>query len=376
MVAIERDPDCCKSLRASRPSWNVIESDIFDVTPAAILNGCALKKGEVDLVAGGPPCQPFSKSGYWLRRDSQRLGDPRANTLLGFLRVVAQLEPKVLLLENVEGFAYREKDEALDFVLGAIEAINSELGTKYRPTFKVMNAAEFGVPQVRRRFFLVAARDGTEFAFPTPTHGNELVGFRTAWDAIGDLDELDEEGLAPRGYWAGLLPSIPEGENYLFHTSRGAGRPLFGWRRRYWSFLLKLAKERPAWTIQATPGPATGPFHWKNRLLSVRELCRIQTFPDSARVLGSRQACQRQIGNAVPSLLAEVIGRAIRTQLLGLSEVPGELRLLPPRRVPTPAAEQVLPVPAQYACHEGEHEPHPGEGLGPGGVARRKGGTT
>ena len=83
-----------------------------------------------------------------------------------------------------------------------------------------------------------------------------------------------------------LLPTIPEGQNYLWHTERGGGEPLFGWRRRYWSFLLKLAKDLPSWTIQAQPGPATGPFHWDNRRLSVREMARMQTFPDNVVIKG------------------------------------------------------------------------------------------
>src|SRR5262249_18489369 len=112
------------------------------------------------------------------------------------------------------------------------------------------------------------------------------------------------------------LPSIPEGENYLWHTARGGGMPLFGWRTRYWSFLLKLAKDRPAWTIQAQPGPATGPFHWTNRRLSSQELCRLQTFPDGLQFDCGRNDVQRMLGNAVPSLVAEVIAREIRGQLL------------------------------------------------------------
>ena len=96
----------------------------------------------------------------------------------------------------------------------------------------------------------------------------------------------EDEDLAVRGKWADLLPSIPEGSNYLHHTDRGEGMPLFGWRRRYWTFLLKLAKNRPSWTIQAQPGPAVGPFHWSNRRLSVRELSRLQTFPDDVNIVG------------------------------------------------------------------------------------------
>src|SRR2546421_631152 len=85
-------------------------------------------------------------------------------------------------------------------------------------------------------------------------------GFFRAYDAFADLPL--EASPSMRGRWAELLPSIPEGSNYQHHTDRGQGLPIFGFRTRYWSFLLKLAQDRPSWTISAQPGPATGPFHW------------------------------------------------------------------------------------------------------------------
>ena len=94
---------------------------------------------------------------------------------------------------------------------------------------------------------------------------SELQPFRTVWDPSGDLPALhasEIEALKPGGKWAELLPSIPEGENYLWHTERKGGLPLFGWRTRYWSFLLKLSKRLPSWTVQAQPRAAIGPFHW------------------------------------------------------------------------------------------------------------------
>ena len=228
---------------------------------------------------------------------------------------------------------------------------------------------------------MVAAKDGTRLQFPKPTHQaageavedglfeRNLPTFRTAWDALADVRPAPGEGLKVRGKWAELLPSIPEGCNYLHHTSRGGGMPLFGWRRRYWSFLLKLAKDRPSWTIQAQPGPAIGPFHWDNRRLSLRELCRLQTFPDDVIITGGRTSQQRQLGNAVPSLLAEVLGREIGRQLLGLKPKKG-LKLLPPARTPVPAAEPVAPVLRKFRKLAGSHEAHPGTGKGYGAVAR------
>ncbi|HKY35315.1 MAG TPA: DNA cytosine methyltransferase [Polyangiaceae bacterium] len=379
-VAVEIDGDSCATLRANR-RWRVIERDIFEVPSSELLERGSLRKGETDLVIGGPPCQPFSKAGYWARGDSMRLDDPRANTLSAFLRVVEETLPRAFLLENVEGLAYSGKAEGLDLILRRIKRINKATRSNYQPVFKVLRAVDYGVPQQRERVIMVAARDGTLFEFPAPTHRDPLAQapllssvnqppFRTAWDAIADVTPGADEDLEMRGKWAKLLPSIPEGENYLWHTDRGGGKPLFGWRRRYWSFLLKLAKDRPSWTIQAQPGPAIGPFHWNNRRLSIRELCRLQTFPDDVKISGSRVAIQRQLGNAVPSLLAEVVAREIAVQLLGKRRTRTPPRLMPPRRSPVPPAERVQAVPREFFKLMGEHAPHPGTGLGNAAVLR------
>lgn len=375
-VAVEFDHACCETVRANRRSWNVIERSIFDVPTEELLDVGGLRAGEVDLLIGGPPCQPFSKSGYWARGDSLRLDDPRASTLAAYMRVLREAKPRAFVLENVEGLAFRGKDEGLQLLLSTVRRINRETGSNYQPELRVLNSADFGVPQVRERVFIVAARDGTRFRFPAPTHAEEkLIGFephRTTWDAIADVVPAADEDLEVKGKWGRLLPSIPEGNNYLWHTDRGGGEPLFGWRRRYWCFLLKLAKDKPSWTIQAQPGPAIGPFHWSNRRLSMRELCRLQTFPDDVVLVGSRQAVQKQAGNAVPSLVTEVLGREIRTQLLGLPRLKRPLQLLPPRRIPTPPAERVVPVEREYLKLRGKHSPHPGTGQGFGALARTR----
>lgn len=374
-VAVEFNSQACETLRANKNqkrNWAILEGDIHEISSQEILGAGHLKVGETTLLAGGPPCQPFSKSGYWSKGDSGRLNDSRSDTLDAYLRVLRDLEPKVFLLENVFGMAYRSKDEALKMLESTVYKINKEKRTKYSFCYKVLNCADYGVPQTRERLFIIGSRDGTEFIFPEPTHREQLnpncelfsiSPWRTAWDAIGDLENIIHTDLSVGGRWGDLLPSIPEGENYLFHTDRGNGRPLFGWRRRYWSFLLKLAKNRPSWTIQAQPGSAIGPFHWKNRKLSTLEMKRIQTFPDDYIITGGRTEVQRQIGNAVPSLMTEVLGREIRSQLLG-DEFKGSLKLIPPKRTSTPPAELVQNVPKKYLDLEGEHTAHPGKGKG------------
>lgn len=366
-VALEWDRVACETIRRNRP-WPLLEGDIHAFSSKQILDTAGLEVGEADLLFGGPPCQPFSKSGYWASGDARRLTDPRSSTLGAYLRVLGDTLPRAFVLENVHGLAFRGKDEGLRHILEGVENINRRKGVNYQVQWAKLNAADYGVPQVRERVVLVGARDGKQFAFPEPTHGPNSKGgepWRTAWDALGDLPETpNEAGLQMGGRWADLLPSIPEGQNYLWHTSRGGGLPLFGWRTRYWSFLLKLAKDRPAWTVQAQPGSAIGPFHWTSRRLSSQEMCRLQTFPDGLEFGCGRTNLQKMLGNAVPSLMAEVLARAIRSQLLGVPLRARTPRLMPAKRDDMPPPVAPRPVPPRYLSLIGEHADHPGEGMG------------
>ena len=364
-VALEIDRDCCETLRLSRPEWPRINKDIHQVTTREIADAALLRNGDPCVLIGGPPCQPFSKSGWWSSGDSLRLGDPRASTLAAYLAVLEAFCPDAFLLENVEGLAYRGKNEGLELIRSTIGAINDRQGTGYNPVVLRLEAQNYGVPQLRNRVFVIGLRNGRRFQAPVVTHGDglSLESTITAWDAIGALPTPNED-LRLRGKWAALLPSIPEGHNYLWHTDRGGGEPLFGWRRRYWSFLLKLAKSQPAWTVQAQPGPATGPFHWDNRLLSVRELLRLQTFPDDVTIHGNRSSAVRQVGNAVPSLLAEVLARGLMEQAFGAALRDSRPSLLPTSKGPPPPPRQPQSVPFAYLGLKGRHSAHPGTGKG------------
>ena len=368
-VCVDFDPDACATIRGSR-GWPVIEAAAETVPPTRLLEVGDLQVGAASLLAAGPPCQPFSKAGLWANGRLGQLTDPRAGTLQTLLTIFEATLPKVLLIENVPGLSSGVRSPALQQIVSSLSLVNQRCGTAYRASWSIVRAAEYGVPQIRQRFLLIADREGREFEFPSPTHADGrgsdgLDPFTTAWDAIGDLNSTADEDLRVRGKWGDLVRSIPEGKNYLYHTDRGAGLPLFGWRRRYWSFLLKLAKASPSWTIAAQPGPATGPLHWRNRRLSVREMARLQTFPDDVRIAGSLGSAQRQIGNAVPSLLAETIGSAIREQLLDGEPRPDTPKLLPPRRTPVPPPEVPEPVARRYQALAGDHPPHPGTGRGP-----------
>jgi DNA (cytosine-5)-methyltransferase 1 len=124
----------------------------------------------VDLVFGGPPCQPFSKSAYWSGGYTLRLKDPHSNTLVEYFRIIEDFKPKAFLLENVHAISYNGKEEGFRILIERIRNINKKAGTDYRPRWTILNAADFGVPQLQLRFFLMALRDGKEFIYPWPTH--------------------------------------------------------------------------------------------------------------------------------------------------------------------------------------------------------------
>ena len=234
-------------------------------------------------------------------------------TIGGYLETLEWLRPKAFILENVAGMAFKVHRWTLDHIIREAERMG------YSCEYRVLNAADYGVPQIRQRFFLVGMRDG-QFAWPEPTHAEEVaessrLPWRTAGDAIGDLDT--EENASDEGHFAGgkhhdLLEEIPPGDNYLYFTSkRGHPEPKFEWRSRYWSFLLKLSPDLPSWTIQARRSNNMGPLHWRSRILRIEEVKRLQTFPDDWFLAGNVERQWRQVGNAVPVKLAEALGRQL-----------------------------------------------------------------
>lgn len=368
-ACFEIEPNARETLKINRPDWVLADDgDVEKIRPGRLLQQLGLRPGDLDVMYGGPPCQPFSKAAFWARDTFDPLADARTRPLLHVNRLIQAALPRLIVLENV-ATAAGARGGAVSLFEKALARINKAEGTNYAVHIVQCNAADYGVPQLRERAFVIAYRDGAKLERISPTVA--IDDRRTAWDAIGDisLEKTEAENLRLRGKWADLLPSIPEGGNYLHHTDRGDGEPLFGWRTRYWSFLLKLAKDKPAWTVSASPGPATGPFHWDNRNLSIAELKRIQTFPDNYRLFGTYAMQRRQLGNAVPPALAEAVARKA-ISLLGQEEAFAESRFIQPRRHDSPAPHPVQPVDAKYLALRADHPAHPGHGQGPGAKKR------
>lgn len=318
--ATDLEPMASESFRENFPGVPFWQGNVIDLTSERIVETFPDTQFGLDLLIGGPPCPPFSKSRFYRKEKPRALDDPTGkDTIEGYLRVLSDTRPRAFLLENVRGLAYKVHADALHHILD----VARELG--YKTSHKVLNAADFGVPQIRERFFVVGMKD-YEFTFPAPTHTKEpdLLSELKPWVPAGQvLNDLDtDENANDKGHFAGgqhheLLRLVPPGDNYLFFTKeRGHPKPKFVWRSRYWSFLLKLSPDMPAWTIQARRSNNMGPFHWRNRILRVEEIKRLQTFPDDFILRGTIEQQWRQVGNAVPPLLARVVAAEVKRILL------------------------------------------------------------
>lgn len=326
-AAVEVDHDAADALEKNFPHLEsgVIRDDILTMPTEQLLEAAGLSgQDRPDLLIGGPPCTPFSKSGYWL--EWKRAGlDPDASLLQAYTRVLAEARPRMFILENVYALTFNNQASRPHFQRLMREI--DEAG--YDCHWRVLNAADYGVPQSRPRLVVIGAR--REDRLPVPllpapshhgrwerratgaAHGEPHV---TTGEALQGMIADPEPTEQVNGRYGHLLPSIPPGDNYLYYTAkRGHPEPLFDWRSRYWSFLLKLSPDKPSPTIQAQPGPYVGPFHWDNRRLRVPELKRLFTFPDDYVFVGSRSSVQAQVGNSVPPLLAYRVATEVRAAL-------------------------------------------------------------
>jgi len=317
VLAVDSEALCADTWERNFPAVPFITKRIGELSKHELIEGLGGTTGDIALLAGGPPCPPFSKSRFYRKDKPRALDDPNGwETIQGFLNVLDWVRPQAFILENVKGLAYRVHAEAMETIINRAEALG------YCVSNGVLNAADFGVPQIRERCFVVGCLS-SEVRLPMPTHSKVpaegLRPWTTAGSVLADLDT--EEAACDVGHFAGgqhhgLLRQVPPGENYLFFTEkRGHPNPRFKWRSRYWSFLLKLSPDLPSWTIQARRSNNMGPFHWRNRILRIEEIKRLQTFPDAFELAGTVEQQWRQIGNAVPPQLAQAVGEAVARSL-------------------------------------------------------------
>jgi DNA (cytosine-5)-methyltransferase 1 len=287
----------------------------------------------IDLIVGGPPCQGFSLSG------PRNFYDKRNRLYLDFLRLVKELKPKAFLIENVPGLASLFKGQVKEMIIQEF----TKLG--YCVNAQILDASDYGVPQNRKRIFFVGLSSGKKFEFPSPTHSSAEKGINmlfgnlqkkvNVWDAIGDLpllkNEIGSEGvdykippfsdyqvMMRRGSkkiynhiaarhdarTKEIISLVPEGGNYkmLPEHLRNSRNFHVAWTR--------LHRHKPSPTIDTGHRHHFHPI--ANRVPTVRESARLQSFPDSFIFKTTKTSQYKQVGNAVPPLLAKAVGKKLR----------------------------------------------------------------
>ena len=279
---------------------------------------------KVDFIIGGPPCQSFSAAG---RRAAGVAGtkDERGSLFEEYVRVLKKLQPKGFLFENVYGLLGAEKGESIKKIVNAFKKIG------YNISYRVLDTADYGVPQHRERLIIVGSSNKI-FKFPKPTHGVDSIDnlpYYSAGEAIQDSpNPLVDKLPSINGRFGHLLKEIPQGLNYSFFTEKmGHPNPIFAWRSKFSDFLYKADCEKPIRTLKASGGQYTGPFHWENRHFTIEELKRLQTFPDDYLILGNRAIATKQIGNSVPPQFARILALSILDQFFEI-KLPFELPYL------------------------------------------------
>lgn len=338
LSAVDIDRDCVDTLEANRgqlsnPKAEILAEDLGALEPKSWLRKLGLAKGELDLLAGGPPCQAFTTTG---RR--RALADARGSVVSDYLALLRAARPRYFLMENVTGFlsvalrhrplAQRGKghpDLADDEAKGSVfRWFLSELAASgYTVAWGVLDAVDFGVPQFRQRVFLVGTREGEPVYLPEPTHHEAgspkwqtlegaLRGLKDPSPLVQPLSEFKVgvfKKVPPGGNWRSLSPAVRKatmGKAFVAEGGKG------GWWRR-------LAWDEPTPTILTMPDhSSTGLIHPdETRCLSVRECARCQTFPDDWVFKGASRSQYRQIGNAVPVQLAKNLGLRIAAHMAG-----------------------------------------------------------
>ena len=331
-VALECNSFPVATIARNRPLLPLIDRPIEDVSSDEILKAAQLKPTEAFAVSGGPSCQVFSTAGQ--RRS---LGDPRSMMFKHFVRVIHDTQPEFFVMENVRGLlsaAVQHRplkqrgigyprlavEEQLGSAFGVVAKTLRDLG--YYCVFDVLNAADYGVHQIRQRLVIIGSRDGRKVRMPKPTHHSEGAGGLPKWRPLGEiLGGLNED--APDYYLfcptkERYLKLVPEGGNWRQLPeelkSAALGNAFQSWGGRS-GFFRRLSRERPSPALTTRPdSKATTLCHpTELRPLTVGEYARIQQFPDDWVFDGTVRKKYEQIGNAVPIGLGTAIGNALIT---------------------------------------------------------------
>ena len=310
---LEIDNNCCETLSHNKNFTGSVENKILPIDITKTLPE-DFYNGSVDYIVGGPPCQSFSAAG---RRAGGVAGtsDTRGTLFGYYCQYVDHFKPKAFVFENVRGILSSNKGADFKIICSSFEEVG------YKLYWRILNAADYGVPQQRERVFLVGIRKdiNVKFRFPLPTHGPDSpdkIKYITTKEAIQDIS--DNEELVPPygGKYGHLIPDIPPGENYRFYTEEmGHPEPLFAWRSKFSNFLYKMDPDDICRTIIAYQGKYDGPFHWKNRKCNIDELKLLQGFPKDFVIPQTYVQGVQQIGNSVCPPLALKIGEALRFQV-------------------------------------------------------------
>lgn len=301
-AAVEFDPAACLTYSRNFPEVRLVQGDIRTVDFHEFA-------GAVDLVAGGPPCQPFSVAG------NQRAHDDPRDCIPAFVRAVGEIAPPAFMMENVAGLASRRHAPYLDFVLRQL----TDLG--YFVSHQIVDAADYGAPQHRRRLIIIGMREKV-FAFPEPTHGpGRDMPHRSAAEALAGTPD-DEPNRAKVTY---AKRPVMRPSPFAGMLVNGGGRPIdlsqpsqtipasAGGNRTHIVDVDGMLLEYHNYLVAGgTPLQGTVPGV---RRLTVRESARLQCFPDDFEFVGPQSSRYRQVGNAVPPMLGRIMGEALRDQL-------------------------------------------------------------
>lgn len=300
LLAVEFNKDFAETYKKNFPRHNLIVDDIKNVTEQQIYD--IIKNEKVDVIMGGPPCQGFSIAGNIGRNF---IDDDRNRLFKEFVRFVKIIKPRVFVLENVAAMERHNKGKTIKEIVSSFKEIGYDI------KYKVLNAVNFGVPQERRRIFIVGTLGENNFEYPQEI--NKIV---TVKDAIDDLPKLENGETSEIPNHTAMKHSAQMLEKMSYVSDGGNRndipenlRPKSGDSRKY----IRYDSKKPSFCVT---GDMRKIFHYsQNRALTCRELARLQTFPDSFVFLGNTGKVQQQIGNAVPVLLASKIALQVKEVL-------------------------------------------------------------